>query len=546
MNLSQLKTIPLAIYLIAWGSFQSVRGEQIVPLIDESWLNSTATSTGETILYRYHPVMVDGSGAILPWFSSNLGLAYDDALMRTWGWFHRREAETDSRIAGQKHYLFHQVWTAEHDMRGLGGDQIAMFLSSLDLLYNYTGDPAMLAEMRYQADYYLAHSLSPADCLWPNLPFPYNTEKVGVHSDRYDGDMILGADMAQPDKAGSFGWELIKLYKKTGETRYRHAAIRIADTLAARVQAGDAGTSPWPFKVNVFTGKVGSAYTGNLTGTLEMFHALNAMGVGNTAAYKRAILLVSSWLKAFPAATNKWGPFFEDVPGWSDAQINALTYARYLLDHPEFDPGWKTTVPAIFAWAHERLGNKEFAAYQVHVINEQTSYTVPGQSHSSRQAATEIRHWSITGDSTRLRNALRMLNWATYSIDSDGANRYPRDAIWYTDGYGDFWRHLLRAMAAAPQLAPDNANHLLESSSIIRHIAYAPTSIRYSTFDRSAVEVLRLMKKPTTVKADGKALHEVTSKAKKGWMWQPLSCGGVLRIKHTRAADVTIAVPAAS
>jgi len=483
---------------------------------------------------------VDGSGALLLWFSPNLGLAYDDALRRTWNWFTQREPETAPAIAGQKHYLFHQVWSADHDMRGLGGDQVPMFLSSLDLFYNYTGDPVMLAEMRYQADYYLAHSLSPADCLWPNLPFPYNTTNLGIHSGRYDGDMILGPEFTQPDKAASFAWELTKLYKKTGEIRYRDAAVRIADTLATKVQAGGADTSPWPFKVNVFTGKVASAYTANLTAALELFQALNALGVGNTSAYQKALLIVSRWLKTYPPATNKWGPFFEDVPGWSDTQINAVTYARYLLDHPEFDPNWKKTVPAIFNWAHDRLGNEEFVAYKVSVINEQTSYRVPGQSHSSRQAATELRHWSLTGDTSRLRNALRMLNWATYSIDSDGANRYPRDAVWYTDGYGDFWRHLLRAMAAAPQLAPDNANHLLECSSVVSQITYSSASICYTTFDPSAVELLRLTAKPAGLQANGKALREVTSKTKNGWMWQPLPRGGILRVKHVRSNAVAI------
>lgn len=57
-------------------------------------------------------------------------------------------------------------------------------------------------------------------------------------------------------------------------------------------------------------------------------------------------------------------------------------------------------------------------------------------------------------DTTYVRNAIRQLNWATYMVDTDGKNFYPTNAIWMTDGYGDYVRHYLRAMAAVPQLAP--------------------------------------------------------------------------------------------
>lgn len=47
-------------------------------------------------------------------------------------------------------------------MRGLGGDQINMGLSSWALLYRYTGNP----------------EVPDASCAWPHLPHPYNT---GIH-----------------------------------------------------------------------------------------------------------------------------------------------------------------------------------------------------------------------------------------------------------------------------------------------------------------------------------------------------------------------------
>lgn len=49
------------------------------------------------------------------------------------------------------------------------------------------------------------------------------------------GAMIYGEGALQPDKAGSFGAEIIVLYKKLGTERYLTTAIGIADRLALRI-----------------------------------------------------------------------------------------------------------------------------------------------------------------------------------------------------------------------------------------------------------------------------------------------------------------------
>jgi hypothetical protein len=126
------------------------------------------------------------------------------------------------------------------------------------------------------------------------------------------------------------------------------------------------------------------------------------------------------------------------------------------------------------------------------VINEQTVYMVPGNSHTSRHASTELRFCEATGGCASKEDAIRRLNWATYTVDTDGKNRYIRDDIWLTDGYGDYVRHYLRAMAAMPELAPLGQNHLLRTSSVIRSISYASDRISFSVYDRRSREVLRI------------------------------------------------------
>ena len=331
------------------------------------------------------------------------------------------------------------------------------------------------------ADYWLDHGLSPATALWANLPYPYDLE---VHSGQYDGDMRAGKGFLQPDKAASFGAELVVLYKMTGNRRYLDAARRIAETLARRVQPGDGDNSPWPFRVHAVTSEVHSAkkdgktmrasYTANDTGALRLFDDLIALKEGDAGAFRRAREMVAAWLKQYPLRTNKWGPFFEDIPTqeYSDTEINADTMATYILEHPGWDANWRAQARSILDWTSSTFDNHEFARFGVTVTNEQTVYKVPGNSHSTRHAATMLLYAEKTGDSAQKADAIRRLNWATYTVDDDGKNRYPRDDVWLTDGYGDYVRHYLRAMGAFPELAPADQNHLLRTSSVLRSIEY--------------------------------------------------------------------------
>ncbi len=488
---------------------------------------------------QYHPVRINKvDGAILPWYSSDLGASYDTTLLLVWNFWNKME--TDSN--GLKYYMNHQVWKPEHDMRGLGGDQINMALSSWTLLYAYTGNPAVLENMKYLADNYLKRSLSDSTDAWPYLPYPYNTD---IHSGKYDGDMRNGKGFLQPDKAGNFGYELINLYKITGDKKYLKAAIRIGRTLADKVVKGDSVRSPLPFRVDARTGEIGSfldnnmsgktvaqaLYTSNWTGTLMLLSELMNSDSSKKSLYSKSFTTILDWMKLFPLKTNKWGPFFEDIPGWSNTQTNAITFAMFILQNPDLFPDWEKDVRGIIEWTHRELGNKEYKKYNVEVINEQTVYRVPGNSHSSRQASVELMYTKLSGDTTYMTNAVRTLNWATYTVASDGRNRYIRDDIWLTDGYGDYVRHYLRAMSAMPELAPSHKNRFLGSTSVISSIEYKPEAITYSTYD-SATDILRLKQKPVKITCDGIELKQSGDTSSEGFKWEDLSEGGVLQIKH--------------
>jgi hypothetical protein len=495
---------------------------------------------------QYHAVRIlKSDGSILPWFSADPGQSYDTVLKLVWNFWVNMPIDSN----GLKYYMNHQVWSPGHDMRGLGGDQINMALSSWRLFYAYTGNPEIIQNMRYIADTYLERSLSKAADKWPFIPYPYNTV---IHSGYYDGDMRNGKWITQPDKAGNFGYELVNLFKITGDSKYLEAAEKIASTLMSRLIPGDSLKSPLPFRVNAITGEPGflfenntqgnkvvpAVYTSNWTCTMELFEELEKLDPANRDKYMRSFDIILSWMKEYPLKNNKWGPFFEDVPGWSDTQTNAISMAMFIITHRNLFPDWKNDVKGIFDWTYRELGNHEYAKYKVTVMNEQTVYRVPGNSHSSRQASVELMYTAASGDSSYMTNAIRTLNWATYTVASDGRNRYIRDDIWLTDGYGDYVRHYLRAMEAKPALTPTGQNHLLGTSSVITQIKYMPESITYTTYDNRSEETLRVKKKPTHITAGGKPIPEVKDlSGTDGWKW---SEEGTLKVYHSAGKEMLI------
>jgi hypothetical protein len=511
----------------------------------------------------YHPIQTDKEGNIVPWFNADPSIAYDHNLYTIWNfWFTMRRDPN-----GLPYYMNHQVWNKDiDDPRGIGGDQFMMAISSWRLLYAYTGDENIKANLYFLAGYYLTHGLSPANCKWPNIPFPYNTL---IYSGVYDGDMRNGKDVAQPDKAGSFGLELVHTYKIKNDPVFLDAAIKIANTLAANVKTGNSEYSPLPFKINVFTGKTvmlnvqgtGSGkstdtagYTSNLTPTLQLFFDLIQLHVGDTGAYKMAGAKILAWLKKYPIQNSKWGPFFEDVGEWSQTQINAMTCARYMMEHPEYFPDWKKEVKNIISWVHNNFANDKWKQYGVVVTNEQSVYPVPGNSHSARQAADELLYVSLTGDTSLYSNAIHELNWATYAVDVDGKNCFPTDEPWLTDGYGDYVRHFLRAMATFPELAPDE-DHILSSSSIIQQADYkghfkkylsvefdhpdtGKVRLYYRSFDNDGTELIKLKTRPSAVLLNGSLMKETSGG--EGYSWTSLSKGGLLTVRRQKGNKVVI------
>ena len=511
----------------------------------------------------FHIPQTDKAGNLIPWYSNDLGKAYSHSIGLVWNFWDSMRRDMN----GLPYYMNHQVWSADvNDHRGMGGDQLSMALSSWRLLYDYTGNERIKENMCFIADYYIKHGLSPENAKWPDIPFPYNTL---IYSGIFDGDMKAGKDVTQPDKAGSFGLELVHLYKIEANNIYLDYAIKIANTLASHIKNGNADYSPLPFKVNVFTGKIGllhhndfsavstdtASYSSNWAPTMQLFLDLIELKKGNMVGYRQGFVILLDWMKKYPMKLNKWGPFFEDVDSWSETQINAMTFARFIMEHPKYFPQWKIDAKNIIDWVHKLFNNDSWKKYGVIVTNEQSVYMVPGESHTARQGADELLYESLTGDTSWYSNAVRELSWSTYTVDFDGKNIFPNDELWLTDGYGDYVRHYLRAMASFPELAPGDEDHILNSSSVLQQVDYkdklrnkissGPDSLKtnnailiYRSFGEQGIEKIKLAIRPRKVWLNNKPLME--SSTAEGFEWKPLSTGGELIVRRNKGKEVTI------
>jgi hypothetical protein len=297
----------------------------------------------------YHTLQADSNGYLLPWYNPDPGTAYDHNLGLIWNyWNHIPDS------AGIKFYMLDHEYSPTIKYSMIGGDQLAMAISSDELLYAYTGDTAVLNNMTYIANMYLANSMSPATDAWPNIPYPCNmpNPKAPVYNGDYLGSYVsaLASGVAQPDKAGSIAAEYVTLYKITGDTDYLHAAVNIANTLAEKVQPGDSTHSPYIFRVNTPDGSNPSdtygtfllpPYCGNVSPTMRLFESLMALHTGNIVQYDTAYNIIKRWVRQYPEQTHQWGNFFEDIPEPSNTEINAVTMAYYILQHPDWSPTYK-------------------------------------------------------------------------------------------------------------------------------------------------------------------------------------------------------------
>jgi hypothetical protein len=397
--------------------------------------------------------------------------------------------------------------------------------------YPYSGDRAFVDIVRTMLNRLIAYH-TPMHFAWGGVPYASAHPGTGI----YFGARADGEYATEPDKIAQAARAYVDFYELTEETRYLDAARHCANVLVAKMRAGDATHSPLPFRVDVRDGRVIEEYTSDIVQAVRLFDELIRLG---DAKYIPARDAAWNWILRYPLRNDVWKGYFEDIrldpENANRDQLSPLETARYILQNRERLPNWRDDVPRLIEWVRENLGAPSF--YTAVPIHEQKFCWHVMGSHTARYASLCALWAEISGDASYRERALRSFNWATYMANDDGTVTVGIDRpdyynqCWFTDGYFDYVPHFIDGMAAMPETAPRDSDHLLRSSSVVQSIEYAPLYIRYRTFDVEASEVLRLTFKPVRVLADGVTLHEVdTLRDEAAWNFDATL--NVLRVRH--------------
>jgi hypothetical protein len=507
-------------------------------------------------------VRLDAQGRLLSWWSGDAPFAHVAGL----AW-----AALETKFPVQDNGLV--TWLANsrfdpdtfaginwpHNPAGL----YAMLTDSAVLWHAFSADRSAVEVARKALDYQLAHGTTPPEWDWSSVPYASanagDVEYLGA-DDSWCGFCGRGDGVGaiEPDKVGELGFAYMQMFEMTADVRYRDAAIACADALVKHVREGDDRRSPWPFRVFAETGTVREEYSSNVVGALTLFDELGRLGLGDVDGYVRTRALVVDWLRRVPLRNDAWSGYFEDIeiqggPTSNPNQYGAMRVARWLLAHPDADPAWRDDVAHLLAWVTRVFGAdtgiEAGLQWGARVMSEQAADMAKMGSHTARFGATLALWAEATGDSAARDRALRSLNWATYPCRDDGVvavGEDPNEGWWFSDGYGDYIRHFVVAMAAVPEWAPSHENHILRSTSVVTRVAYGPGSrVSWATFDADTVETLRLASRPARIDAGGVSLGERTDLADAGYVVRTLASGdSVVRVRHRSSAEVVVTLGA--
>jgi len=437
-------------------------------------------------------------------------------------------------------------------------------VQSLAIQYRiYSGDDSYLKMVRNMLEYQLTNGTTPSGWEWPEVPYasadPFSKIYQGAMEWDKDGSRGDGLQVIEPDKVGELGYAYLRFYEITEDTLFLNAAIHCADALALHIRdAKPEGnqltpfsriTSPWPFRINARNGIVVSEYCSNALDPLKLLDELlrikTRIGLdpAKAKAFHRASGIAWKWLfsKSGPVTTFVWNGYFEDIPNDPDLanrlQITPVELAKYLIAHPELDNSIDITVPSLIHWVANAFKTEGLDA-----IKEQTWCYEPMGSHTARYGSACALYYERTGDSWYKDQAIRFLNVASYMTYDNGVvavgPNWP--GSWFSDGYGDYIRHFIDAMAAIPEWAPVGENHLLRSTSVVQKIRYEANKVSFKTFDNHSEVVLRLASNPKSISVSGKIINPLNQSGSNDYVWNAFEKGGVLKISYTIGTEVEI------
>ena len=451
-------------------------------------ISSSLTWAASAEKLFWHPVSLDAEGKLLAWPDG--AAPYDEVITLAWNTFKRIPIQPN----GFRTYITYPVFYGPNDPhhklfegRSWTHNPASLFAMLTDgavQYYAYSGDAAVMDHIREMLDHHIARGSTEMTDAWAGVPYASadaeDPNYRGATDTRYQYEEFLGrgdgVGYLEPDKVGELGLAYLRFYEYSLERKYLDAAQRCADALTRHVRKGDAGHSPWPFRVDAKTGtKVREEYTANAIGPIRLLDEMIRISEGDTASYQRTRQIAWDWLMKYPVQNNVWTQYFEDIYIYPDYRTNINQYcpletARYLLEHPECDPDWRTHAKGMIDWvqAHFAQDSTTMAGlpekgvqWGAEAISEQVNDMDKMSSHTARYASVLALWYKKTGDLEAKERAFRSFNWATYSCDDGGLVKTSLDegtGYWFSDGYGDYMRHFSRGMASVPEWAPAQEN----------------------------------------------------------------------------------------
>jgi hypothetical protein len=393
--------------------------------------------------------------------------------------------------------------------------------------YLYSGDENALAKAREIADWNLKYTI-PSGWKLEGLPlshFDYRKLKA-------DGSYEPSDEGYEPDKAANSGLGFIYLYAVTQDERYLKAAQRIANVLLE--MQFDAGN--FPFRVKPRTGAVEVEYTCSILWYVQFLELLAQFtpDPAEMTRIKSARDRAFAWLLKGPVRDNNWRGFYGDIVSGSDSldQWTALDTAMYLIDAREQDPKYLDMALGIIAFCNDKLVTLDGFHPGVPCLIEQTTYSAVLSHHVARLADAYARLYGATANPEHARLAQLIANSTTWLQKADGKFAH---GFWYhAQGNAyilNFVPIYMRIMSELPRTAPENQNHLLRTTALLRSVRYGEPSIDIAPWSSGQMR-LKLATRPAAVEGAGQQVQSerALKEAKLGWWWDATL--GTLDVRH--------------
>jgi hypothetical protein len=493
-------------------------------------------------LYAY-PTVTDRYGVIAPWYRGQNGqcdfrVRVAAETLKRYPW-----VSADRAVAAAPHYVFSGAWRIDADgtitvppiddwANGDLGQRAAYVLSGLVDYYRYTGDPAAISHIALTADALLDYMLTPADHPWPGI-----LVTVPVKGTPYGKADPHG--FIQLDIVAEVGIGLVRAYKLTGNRRYLEAAKHWGDLFAEKRRT-EPGVAPWSRYADPEDANWEDLQTGGVVFILEFLDELIDMGYrgkdgaliqARTAGRRYLRQLLDRW-----TVDDTWGRNYWDWPDYVQAENVTEFAVRYLMDHPDAFPNWRTDCRNILSLFLNRTSVSPASNGDVFA----GAWAYPESSgccgrslwYGPMELAMVYAQYAALADSEWAREmARRQMILATYDCHETGVVEDNIDGgaivagAWFKIAHPMALKHCLGAIAWMPDVfGASRENHIVRSSSVVKDVRYADGRVEFATFDAKppCVTVLRLAFEPERVAAG--SASELTLR--------PMAAGDVRRTKR--------------